>query len=297
MFGYVRPYAPSLTLGDYEFYRATYCGVCRSLKRETGVVSGLSLNYDMVFLALVRLLLGDRQVKIQPGRCVAHPLKKRPMLRRSQATAYAARICATLTYYKLKDDLRDSGALGKVAPGLALPFMRRARKKARLGRLDESMREHLSRLSQMEKEQVASIDLPAGEFGALLGEVFAFDAPGEFYTPLYTLGDMLGRFIYAADAAEDFEKDKKSGSYNPYVLTYGDTLTEAAKADIHTALICTLSRGEAAWQTLPFGDSVTVRHLIENILYEGLPRRVAYLVGGEKFPARKKPKPYDGPLP
>ena len=82
-----------------------------------------------------------------------------------------------------------------------------------------------------------------------------------------------------------------------HVSVTASTVTQEAKADIHTALICTLSRGEAAWQTLPFGDSVTVRHLIENILYEGLPRRVAYLVGGEKYPTRKKPRPYDGPLP
>ena len=30
MFGYVKPVAKELLVKEYEFYKATYCGICRS---------------------------------------------------------------------------------------------------------------------------------------------------------------------------------------------------------------------------------------------------------------------------
>lgn len=295
MFGYVRPYKPSLSHADFELYRSVYCGVCRSLKRHTGALSTLSLNYDFVFLALVRLLVGDRNIRITHRRCAAHPLRRRPMMADNGATAYAARVGALLAYHKVRDDLRDGRFLGKLPPAALLPVLARARRRAGLTELDERIKGHLDELSRMERERVSSIDLPAATFGALMGDLFAYGAPAEYQEDLRSLGDTLGRFIYAADAADDFEADAKSGSYNPYVLTYGSTLTEEARRDIHAALVCTLASGEGALLRLPYGDSHMVRRLIENIMYEGLLKRVEFLLTGEK--KRKRPKPYDGALP
>ena len=106
---------------------------------------------------------------------------------------------------------------------------------------------------------------------------------------------MVGKFIYAADAADDFEKDVKSGSYNPFVLTYGTTLSEEQRHAIYNGLVLTLSDGEAAWRALPMSHTTTVRRLIENILYEGLLRRIAFLKTGTK--KNITPKSYDGVLP
>ena len=86
MFGYVRPYRPSVTLGDYEFYRSVYCGICRAMKRQTGQISSMTLNYDMVFLALARIIVGGRTISIHPHRCAVHPLKPRAMVVDNPAT-------------------------------------------------------------------------------------------------------------------------------------------------------------------------------------------------------------------
>lgn len=296
MFGYVKPYRPSLVAGDYEFYRAVYCGVCRSMKRLTGPLTSFSLSYDFVFLALVRLLCGENHVRIVPRRCIAHPLRRRPMLTDSAAVDYAARVSAILIYYKLLDDKRDKRFLGKLPPAAALSVFSRARRRAALPELDERIAAHLAALSEAEKQGVASVDIPAGIFGELLGDIFAYDAPQEHARALWELGNTVGRFVYAADAAEDFEDDLRSGNYNPYVRMYGGALTPDARRDIHDALLCILAEGEAAWKTLPFGETVTMRRLMENILYDGLPRRIAFLLTGEKRPSRT-PRPYDGVLP
>ena len=42
MYGYVRPHIPELKVGEYERYRAVYCGLCRSMGRLTGQASRIS---------------------------------------------------------------------------------------------------------------------------------------------------------------------------------------------------------------------------------------------------------------
>ena len=296
MFGYVRPYRPSVTLGDYEFYRAVYCGICRALRHETGQVSSLCLNYDMVFLALARIVTGERQISIHPHRCAVHPLKPRAMVVDNLATDYAARVTVLLTYRKCEDDQRDSRFLGKIPPAAAKAMLSHGRKRAGLAPLDERIRGELAALSEMERERVASIDLPAAAFGRLLGAVFAYEAPAAYESALETLGDAVGKFIYAADAAEDFPDDVKSGSYNPYVLTYGPSLSQNAKRDIHDSLICVLAAAESAWQSLPLSETGAAGRLMRNILYEGLPHRIDFLLSqGTK--KKHKLTPYDGILP
>lgn len=298
MFGYVKPYQPTLTVREYEFYRATYCGLCHALSRTTGVRSTLALSYDTVFLVLVRLTVGEDHVCLSPCRCLAHPTCRRNRMEQNPATEYGARALALLTYHKLDDDVRDSRGFGRLKARISRAFFARARKKAALADLDARIAAHLGHLSEIEKRREPSIDVPAAVFGQLLGEVFAHGAPEEHRETLYRLGDMMGRFIYVADAAEDYQKDKKSGAYNPFVLTY-PTWDAGAKADVRTALLCLLSEGEANWHALPFGETVIVRHLIENVLYEGLVHRLDFLLpeGASKPARRNAPLPYEGVLP
>ena len=91
----------------------------------------------------------------------------------------------------------------------------------------------------------------------------------------FELGFRLGRFIYAADAAEDYEQDLKKGNYNPYVVAFGGrALTENDRALMHTALRLELTALERAVDLLPFGDHATLRAIIQNVLYLGLPERI-----------------------
>ena len=83
MFGYVKPVRGELLVKEEEFYRATYCGICRSMKKHTGALSNVTLSYDSVFLALVRMLyIPDSDFGVEMRRCIAHPMKKRGMTQR-----------------------------------------------------------------------------------------------------------------------------------------------------------------------------------------------------------------------
>ena len=53
MFGYIVVHKPELKGREYESYRASYCGLCHSLKNQSGRIGQLTLSFDMTFLALL----------------------------------------------------------------------------------------------------------------------------------------------------------------------------------------------------------------------------------------------------
>ena len=115
MFGYVKPVVSEMLVREHEFYKATYCGICRAMKNHTGVLSNVTLSYDSVFLALIRMLyIPDEEFKAEKKRCIAHPAKKRPMLKENSAIEYTAKAFAVLTYFKIKDDLADEDGIKKI---------------------------------------------------------------------------------------------------------------------------------------------------------------------------------------
>lgn len=283
MFGYVKPCKPELLVADYECYRAAYCGVCRALKSQTGPVSHAFLTYDSVFLALVRMVfLPDEAFASRPVRCIAHPLRTRPALAENDALTYTARAFMCLAYHKLRDDLHDEPPARRVALSPLLPVMASARRGAKLPQLDAVMERELSAIRCLEEEKNPSADLAAAHFGDLLAAVFSFGLDGSAAVVTGEIGRHLGRFIYCADAAEDYEKDCRRGTYNPYVLAYGGApLTKENRETIHTALLLEADGIGQAVELLPFGDRGTLARLIRNITYRGLPARVEFLIKEE----------------
>ena len=279
MFGYVKPVPDELLVREYEFYKCTYCGICRSLKRHTGFFSNVNLSYDSVFLALVRMVyIPDCELCAKKCRCIAHPLKKKPMLCDNSATEYTARAFSLLTYHKLRDDIADEKIIKRILVRLMLPIFSRARKKAKMPELDAIISKKLGDIRELELARCESVDEPAMLFGELLGEVFSHGFDGEGKDALYECGYHLGKFIYAADAAEDYEKDAESGAYNPYVIAYGGApLTQENRSNIRAALLIYCQGIEAAVNKMPFGNRSTLEEIIKNVIYLGLTKRIAFL--------------------
>ena len=85
MFGYVTPLKPELKIREYEMFRGYYCGVCMHIKDNFGNIPRLALNYDMAFLGLLLDALHSEEPNIQFKRCMAHPLKNKPMIINNKA--------------------------------------------------------------------------------------------------------------------------------------------------------------------------------------------------------------------
>ncbi|MCI9580946.1 MAG: hypothetical protein HFF34_06195 [Oscillospiraceae bacterium] len=266
MFGFVRPLRGELKCKDFDLYNATYCGLCRCLRRRYGLLAPMLLTYDCTFLAL---LLEPPQEQFTPcrGRCHANPLRTRVMCPDSPALDAAADATVILTWWKLRDEIADHGLWGGLpARGLSILLRSAYRKAVRLApELDKTAQACLGDLARLEREDCPSIDRVADTFARMLQA----SAPrtGEkgrdrvFAEVLYH----VGRWIYLADAQSDLEEDQRTGQYNPIPLRYGPEGGGPALAD---TMEQSLGRARAALALADFGCREPV---LENILYEGLP--------------------------
>lgn len=286
VFGYVRIFRPELKIREEAAYRGVYCGLCRCMGRRTGCLSRMTLSYDFVFLAILRAALTGDTFTMESRRCAVHPTKKEPAAAPCPSLEYAARAAALLQYEKGRDDLRDSRGLRKLAARMMLPSLRRAAARAGLPELSRILRDKLDALSGIEKQALPSVDTPAGLFGELLGEVFAFGLEGNQRRLAYSAGFHTGRWIYEADAADDREKDRKSGSYNPYLLLWDkkpDGTPESddtMNADIRLALNLESGQIAAAVALMDFSSIPAFAPITDNILRLGMPATARAVTGG-----------------
>lgn len=264
MFGYVRPVRQELKCKDFDLYRATYCGLCRSLRRRYGLLAPMLLNFDFTFLAL---LLWQPEERFTPcrGRCHANPLAHRSMCPDSPALELAADESVILAWWKLKDSLLDEGAAKRAgAASLAALLYPAYQKSARLRpEFDHVVQTCLKELSDLEAEGCSSMDRAADTFARLLQA--AAPADGEQRRILAQLLYHLGRWIYLADARDDMEEDLRAGRYNPVAARYGPEGDDQA---LKQTMDHSLELMGAAFQLGKFGCRTPV---LENILYLGLP--------------------------
>ena len=277
MFGYVRVNSPELKVKEYEFYRGTYCGLCRSMGKCTGQCSRMALSYDFAFLALTRIVFLKEAVSFEQKRCIAHPLKKRNSMKHNDSLAYCAGAAALLNYHKVRDDLADEKGFKRLRARFLLPFMAHSRKKALkagLGELDTKIADGLQRLSELEQSGAAGVDAPASLFGNILGDIMAFGLEGAEARIADALGKAVGKWIYIADALDDWQEDAQKGRYNPFLTLYeGKEPTESDMESIRIALKNELYEAEAAVDLIEF-ESAEIKNIVLNILYLGMPDRI-----------------------
>lgn len=286
MFGYIKIYAPELYVRENEFYRGLYCGLCRSLGKCTGQLSRLTLNYDFVFGALLRIAATGENIEFKPRRCIVHPLFKKPMANRGESLDFCARAAVILSYEKLGDDLSDERGKKKAGARFLRVLMKGMNRRAKraLKSAHETVTINLSRLSELEAQGTASADLPADIFGELMGELISIGIDGPNGRILKNAAYHLGRWIYLLDAADDLEEDCEKGRFNPFYLVYGKSeLSDSQKETVFCALTAELMAMEDALALLP-RDSVQkeVFGIIDNILHLGMPRAADRVLYSEK---------------
>ncbi len=277
MFGYVKPYKPNLRMGEFELYRGVYCSLCKTLGRQYGILSRFTLNYDFSFLAMFHMAVSPDCPGFERQRCLFNPLKKCTCCKQGgQALSFSAAAAMLMVYYKLRDDCEDKGFFGSLPSRLLLPIAALKRRKAarRYPELAEQVRGMFVSQLALEREGSQSIDRAAEPTALLLSYLCRQAAPEEAESDrriLDRFGYCLGRWIYLIDAADDLEKDLRSGGYNPFLKPRGDSSPpdlDAARSYAADVLDRTLSEAAAAYELLTLRRFAPI---IANILYEGLP--------------------------
>jgi hypothetical protein len=256
----------------------------------------MTLSYDAVFLALLRLAIKGERPEIKQGRCIAHPFKKRAYMSCCDTLEYCAYAYALLAYGKTVDDISDEKGLKKFTALLAKPFTKSMRKKAlkKYADLDRIISEGLRKLSETESKGLQSVDTPADCFGELLAHILAYGLDGTDEKIMRNIGRHIGRWIYIIDAADDHSEDLKEKRFNPFINLYGEgELTEEQKRDVATSLKLELLAAEPAFDLIDLDKNPNVEGIIKNIIYRGMPDvadRVLELNGKSKRKNDKRRK-------
>lgn len=213
MFGYVTPCEMELKLKDYEKFKAYYCGLCKSIKKNFGNLPRLTLNYDMTFLAILADAFNDEPSIFKKELCSRHPFKKRIILENNPSLDYAAFCNTSLAYYKLLDNIQDDHSLKSNIYAFFL--------KGYINKAPEGLKEHLKyiekKLTELYlleknagKKSLDEISHPFAELTAYIVSTVSADKKQD----LYMLGYNLGKWIYIIDAFDDLEDDMKKGKFN-----------------------------------------------------------------------------------
>ena len=260
MFGFVTANLPELSPEEKKRYNAVYCGICRRIRENASNLCRLGLSYDMAFLALLLMSLYEPEETAGERACWLHPIRPKPWID-NEYIAYAADMNVALAFYNARDDWQDDRRLtaawmaevfGKHADGLEQRYPRQC----------QAIRSCIAELNALEKENCPNPDLPAGEFGKLMGELLVYTE--DLWAPtLRAMGMALGRFIYLADAAADYRRDARKGKYNPWIAMGLD----ADWQNFDTHLVRAMSACTKEFEKLPL---VQDKPLLDNILYSGV---------------------------
>lgn len=268
MFGYVRPFKAKLSKEENERYGAVYCGLCHAMGRRYGFLARFTLTYDFAFLAM--LLAGREDDKATcRKRCPAHPFRRKKSCVCFGGLDVAADESLILTWHKLRDDVEDSGFWAGLPARAASLALRRAYRKAAGLRpeFDRQVRRSLTALHELERVNSPELDRVADTFASILKAAAPEGRDGARGRVLAQLLYHVGRWIYLADAWDDWKEDREQGNYNAVSARFGDAPEEHLE-ELRVTMTHSLRLAVSAAQLEDFG---AFQGIIENILYFGLP--------------------------
>jgi hypothetical protein len=269
MFGYIRPLKDELKVREFEQFKACYCGLCQTLKKEYGRLASFLLTYDFTFLAMLSWD-GETAPETDCIRCAASPVRKKSVCKVSPVLSRCAGYSVILSRWKLKDTVEDESFFRSLKDRLLLLVYRRAYKKAaRLyPEFEEAVRTNLTALRLSESETAPSLDACADKFARITAALAADVSVPEKKRPLEQVLYHTGRFIYILDAYDDLEADVEAGRFNPLIARFspaGGRLNSEDRDTLKNTLVHSCRVIGAAYELLP-----------ENA-WTGITRNIVYL--------------------
>lgn len=269
MFGYLQIHKDELKVKEYEAYKSVYCGLCKQLGRDYGFMTRLILSYDCTFYAILLMSLKRSCTGFSDGRCKFNPLKKCKFADcKDNAYSKASALSVISAYYKVVDDIDDSGFFKRIALKIAKPFFGRRQKKAarRFPEMENIVSEMMKNQKAAENDELVTIDKAANPTAKMISDLAALEGGNDLQKRVLSeFGYQIGRWVYLIDAADDYEKDKKSGNFNPFI-----------KADINdkdyinSVLSQSLARAYDAYNLL---DIIDFKPIIDNMMLYGFPNK------------------------
>ncbi len=286
MFGYLQIEKEELLVREFEAYNAVYCGLCKQMGRDYSFLTRLTLSYDCTFYAMLLMSLHTSCTGFKDGRCTCNPLKKcKFACSGNDDYSKAAAFSIISVYYKLIDDINDSGFFKSLFSRIVKPYFSHQRKKAqkRYPWLDDIVSDMMKKQAEAEEDKSCPVDLAAEPTAEMLAKIFAKDGADELESRvLYEFGYNIGRWVYLMDAADDIEKDKKASAFNPFIDKNG---ADVDYNMISLTLNQCLARAYDAYNLLDIRD---FKGILDNMLLRGFPKIQNKVTGKNEKISEKK---------
>ena len=273
MLGYVKAFKPEMKMKDYELYRGIYCSLCRALGRNYSPIAQLFLSYDFAFAAVLRLASAENGCSFVKKSCPYNPAKKCMICQSRGDLDFCSHAIIITVFYKILDNMHDGGFKSKLIAYLLYPIIFLMHKKAKrlAPDIDKIIGESMKIQSETEKKNGVCIDEAAHPSADALGKIFSIGYEGERKNSLYTLGYMVGRYVYILDAADDLEDDLKNGSFNPFSEEYGGIKNEKIRTEFAQRVTGMLNLTQSnALEALDSVEKKRFEDILENIVLDGL---------------------------
>ena len=186
------------------------------------------------------------------------------------------------------DDVTDGSKKARIA----LKIFKKAYNKAKeiFPGADETVSSGYAKLRECEINGETVFDKVSDCFAALLRELFALVLEDKATDAVMSLTYNVGKFVYIADALDDYDEDAESGNYNAFAAAFGKfgsrkEFMEKNRRDVEFIFASTVNRAIAAFNKMTFTQSYS---LLENIIYYGLRDVSERLLAADKKLARPK---------
>ena len=286
MFGYIQPDSPYLFKKDEVLYKALYCGLCKSIGAGCGQRARTALTYDMAFLSALVHNIKREDVEIKKSRCALHLIRRRPIAKKDDTTVLLGCINTALAYYKLCDDKADGDKKG-ILRHLYKKGLKRALKKH--PEAVAIIKEQIALQSEIEKAGCGIVDMACEPTAVMMKRLSEYILK-EYSTPeTEALFYDLGKWVYLADAIDDYDKDVKKGGYNVFYNSFKEPTKEGAvlknKGEINFIFDTLFADMRQRLGKIDFKFN---RDLTDNIILRGIPLKTRALVSCDCKKRKKK---------
>ncbi|HET9077676.1 MAG TPA: DUF5685 family protein [Acidimicrobiales bacterium] len=228
MRGITRPCRHGLGPDLHQRWRSHLCGLCLTLRAESGQASRVLTGYDLLVLSVLVEAQTGPAATVTAGPCALRAMRPAEVIPADNSGARLAAAASLLAgAAALRDKITDADIPAPLRPPAARRAGRIEQKGRRLAR--ESglapglLSDAVIRAAEVEGLPRATLDELLEPSGAAVAELFArtADAAGlpANREPLMRAGDAFGRLVHLIDAVDDYRRDQRRGSFNPLAAT------------------------------------------------------------------------------
>ena len=266
MFGYLFMDKDKLTLTERKIFRDYYCSICLSIKYNYGNLMRLTLNYDIVYLAMML----DYGIEVcNCGKCGKYIDNAKQIF----TNGYWKKIAdynMLLISQKIKDDIKDEGGLKNRI--IAKFLLNKLIKKGVYG-LYLAMEQELSAYYNIESSQL-SIEQKIHIYAdCMCDTVQLFFAVDKSRLDLLYI---IFQIIVLLDAIDDFEYDKKRGRVTLLVEYLDKPLRMKAQLLRLARWLSEVS--QLYYSRCHFGKKANI--ILRNLLYDYMPKLIEEIFTG-----------------